>query len=573
MIADLRVVAQWMVRVWRPEPGWLLFIVFGSVATAALAVVFPWMWQYAIDEIGAGATPPRIEELAVWMVAAGVGHALLFSALQGSRSVMNARVTRFSRRASITTLAAADPDALRSWRAGDWVARIHDDAGEKTSWLLCSGVFRAWEALLVSGGAFLTIVVSEPRLAVWLLLPLPVLVAVQAGAQTTSSLRNQRVQAAVSAVSDELATTFGAIRTVQATGLVPAVRARFAAAAEAQRDAEIGTAVIQNGIGLLYLYGWQLAVAGLLAFGGFEVLAGRMSLGRYVTLEGLVATMVWPMFDFGILVSRIPQAAVSLRRLDAILAVPAARSPEPSVVPPDAALRMDGVSVHELLVDMDLSVAPGRRVAVVGAVGAGKSVTCEVLAGLRTPTTGQVTVGGVPLPRLGPGAQDRIAAVPQDPALMSVSVRDNVLLGRVVADDVLARALAVSQLARDLPQLPEGLDTVVGERGVTVSGGQRQRIAIARALIGSPAILILDDATSALDASVEASFWEALDRELPMVGVLLVTHRTGTLLAAHEVVVLERGRVVQRGRHAELVGQSGPYRGLYAKLRDLGAVG
>lgn len=569
MIADLRLVARWMVRVWRPEPGWLGFITVGSMATAALAVGFPWLWQYAIDEIGAGASPVRIRDLATWMLVAGVGHALLFTLLQGARSVMNARVTRHARRAILAALAEADPEAQRAWRAGDQVARIHDDAGEKTSWLLCSGIFRAWEALLVSGGAFLAIALSEPRLAVWLLVPLPVLIGVQAAAQTTSSRRTARVQAAVSAVSDELATTFGAIRTVQAAGLVPAVRARFSAAAAAQRDAEIGTAVIQNGIQLLYLYGWQLAVVGLLAFGGFEVLAGRMTLGRYVTLEGLVATMVWPMFDFGILISRIPQAAVSLRRIDELLAIRPAAAPEPSV-PRGDVLRTTAVRLGTVLLNLDLCVEPGRRVAIVGSVGAGKTVACEILAGLRTPTEGRVTFGGVPLGALGPGAQGRVAAVPQDPSLLSASVRENVLLGREPAPEILERALFVSQLRGDLPQLRDGLDTRVGERGVTVSGGQRQRIAIARALVGEPTVLILDDATSALDAGVEAAFWDALDRELPDLGVVLVTHRTGTLLRADEIVVLERGRVVQRGRHVDLVEDVGPYRTLYAKLRHLG---
>ena len=395
------------------------------------------------------------------------------------------------------------------------------------------------------------------------------LIGVQAAAQTTSSRRTQQVQTAVSAVSEELSSTFGAIRTVQAAGLVPAVRARFATVAAAQRDAEIGTAVIQNGIQLLYLYGWQLSVAGLLAFGGLEVLSGRMTLGRYVTLEGLVATLVWPMFDFGILISRIPQAAVSLRRLDELLAIRPAPPPGP-LVPSDDVLRMVGVCVLTVLRDVDLTVEPGRRVAVVGSVGAGKTVTCEVLAGLRSPTEGRATLGGVPLADLGPGALGRVAAVPQDPSLLSVTIRENVLLGREVSPEVLERALSVSRLQGELPRFPDGLDTVLGERGVTVSGGQRQRIAIARALVGEPAVLILDDATSALDAGVEAAFWEALERELPEIGVVLVTHRTGTLLGADEIVVLERGRVVQRGRHADLSEGAGPYRTLYTKLRHLG---
>ncbi len=187
---------------------------------------------------------------------------------------------------------------------------------------------------------------------------------------------------------------------------------------------------------------------------------------------------------------------------------------------------------------------PGTMVAVVGEVASGKSTLMQALA--RT--------GG------GDGY------VPQDPMLMSATVRENILLGREVSEDELDAALDVSRLAQDLPDLPDGIDTVVGERGVTLSGGQQQRVALARALVGRPPLLLLDDATAALDADTEAAFWRRLDDVLPDVAAVVVTHRGATLQAADEILVLDGGAIVQRGGHGELIEQEGAYRRIYGRF-------
>ncbi|MCA9488379.1 MAG: ABC transporter ATP-binding protein [Alphaproteobacteria bacterium] len=568
MIDDLRVVTRWMVALWRPSPGWLAWILLSSVGTAALQVAFPWLWQYTIDSLEGGEVP--IERLALWMAAVGVGSAVLYVFVQGARAIMNQVIVARVRQQVVGAVVDADPDALRAWRVGDLVARLNDDAGERTAWFLCSGIFRAWEASLIAVGAWLAMFLSEPSLAPWVVLPLPLLLLAQAAMQRTAVARQRASREASSRVADELTTTFSRIRVVQASGLGPGVTAAFRGATADQREAAIRAQVLEQSMGMLFQYGWKLSGVGLLVFGGLAALEGRLTLGRYLAFEGLLATLVWPMFDLGGLVSRLPQAAVSLRRVDEVVALPPDRVDTGERVEAGE-LALEGLGVEaegqRLLDDVDLRVRPGRKVAVVGEVGAGKSVLVDVVTGLRRATDGDVRLGEHALARLPAGLGGVVAPVPQDPVILADTVRTNVLLGRDIDEEALARAVRVSQLERDLPRLADGLETRVGERGATLSGGQRQRVAIARALAGEPSVLVLDDATSALDAEVEAAFWEALHAELPHVGVLLVTHRPATLARVDEVVLLERGRVAARGRHEELLGTCPAYARLYGRLQ------
>jgi ATP-binding cassette subfamily B protein len=222
----------------------------------------------------------------------------------------------------------------------------------------------------------------------------------------------------------------------------------------------------------------------------------------------------------------------------------------------------DGDAV--LMSDLDLTVAPGELVAVVGPVASGKSLLMGALASLRPLSAGQLTLGGEDWHRLDRGGRRAaIGLVPQDPVIISTTIGDNIRLGREIDEQTLALALAVSQLDTDMGAFPQGLDTPLGERGMTLSGGQQRRLALARALVGRPSVLLLDDATAALDANTEAAFWGALERVLPDVAAVVVTHRTATIQRADRVVVLDDRRIVQVGTHDELIERPGPYRRIY----------
>ncbi len=569
--SDASLIWRWMRFAWRESLGALAAILVLSLVNTVLVIAFPWLWQYLIDTLQSDTSTVRLKELATWMAIVGVSQSLLYVVLQGTRSVVNARISLQARRRLFDHLTALPPDFYQRWRSGDLVTRLSDDAGEKIAWFLCSGVFRTLEAGLIVLGCLVVMASIDPVMTLQVILPLPLLIAGQAAAQGALGRRYQAVQESISRINDSLTTTFSGIRIVQACHLQAPARRRFQAAAEEQRAAEVSVAVIQKSVFLMYGYGWQLAIVALLLAGGGSVLRGDISLGQYVSVEGLVMTLVWPMFDVGMFVSKYKQTSVALTRLQEILDEEAPVIPQTPA--PDAAdLSVRGASVVAadgtvLLCDIDLDVPAGTSLAIVGQIGSGKTILMELLAGQRPASTGSITIGGQPqTPPRAAGALALVGHVPQDPVLISATLQDNLLLGRQPSAADLDSALTLSRLAADLPALPDGLLTRVGERGVTLSGGQQQRLAIARALVDRPAILLLDDATAALDADTEAAFWAGVAASLPGVSVVMVTHRASTIQRADAVVVLHGGRIVQRGDHRSLLAQGGEYQRIYGQL-------
>ena len=520
---------RWWSIAWAGRGVWLAAIIGLSFVTAALSAGFPWLWQYLVDDAMESGSPARLRQIAGWMAGIGAAQLVVYVVLQGLRSVINAAIQWTVRQNVFEHLSRLESGFYGRWRTGDLVTRLSDDAGEKISWFLCSGVFRTFEASLIVLACLASAVAVAPGVAAWMVLPLPLLIVAQAFAQGTLGRRYGAVQRSISGINDELTSTFGGIRIVQAAGLQGSARHRFMEQAEGQRRAEVRTSAVQHIVHLMYGYGWQMAVVALLLAGGRQVMTGAITLGQFVTMEGLVMTMVWPMFDAGMFLSKYKQASVALARLQQLCdEVPGADGP-----PRGAPLAQSAA----------LPLRAGSLVAVVGEVGSGKSTLMEALA------------------RAGGGD----GYVPQDPMLMSATLRENILLGRDVSPEGLARALDVSRLEQDLPAFPEGLETAVGERGVTLSGGQQQRVALARALVGEPALLLLDDATAALDADTESAFWDRLEAVLPGIAAVVVTHRVATIQRADEVLVLEDSAVAQRGQHADLVLTEGPYGRIYGR--------
>lgn len=304
----------------------------------------------------------------------------------------------------------------------------------------------------------------------------------------------------------------------------------------------------------------NLGIVALLAVGVWQISLDRITTGELVQAMALFGILAFPMRVVGFFFQELPRSLVSIQRIDDVLAQPVmARSGGGAPLPAGPlGVELTGVEfAYEpgapVLRGLTLSVAPGEVVALVGATGCGKSTLTQLLAGLIDPDRGEVAIGGIPIARID--TVDRTIAVApafQEAFLFADSVRDNITLGLDLSDDQVRAAAEVAQAHRFIERLPEGYGSVLGERGVTLSGGQRQRVALARALVRRPRLLILDDATSAVDPTVEAAILAGL-RDALDTTTLVMAHRVSTILLADRVVFLADGVVEAEGSHEQLL--------------------
>jgi ABC-type multidrug transport system fused ATPase/permease subunit len=436
------------------------------------------------------------------------------------------------------------------------------------------GLVQGMQSLFMIVGASIVLILVDARLALYTAVAMPPITVLALRFARRVSPLSRQVQERKGDVTEAADEAVVGIEMVQAFGREDDVRGRFGGKAEAVRD----TVLKQAGVearhlpGLYYLP--SLSIAAVVFFGGREVIRGHLSIGHFVLFETLLLQLVWPLEALGWITNLAQRALASAGRsfawLEGIHPLPEPAAPEQ--LPAGRRLGVRFERVHfayggedDVLRGLDLDVEPGEIVAVCGATGVGKTSLLNLLPRFYDPTGGRVLIGGVDTRDLTIADLRRdVALVTQRPVLFSVPLRENLTAGREDADweDVLAacEAAGVDAFVDDLPQ---GYDTLIGERGINLSGGQRQRVALARALVTGARVVVLDDPLSAVDTLTERRLVRRLRPALEGRTVLVATQRLSTVELADRAVVLLDGRIVESGTPAELVRAAGPFAALF----------
>ncbi len=379
-----------------------------------------------------------------------------------------------------------------------------------------------------------------------------------------------RVQARFGDVAAVAHESFDGALVVKTLGLGPHETRRLSTAADRLRGERLKVGFLRASFEPAFDLLPNLGVILLVALGSWRVSTGAVSTGALVEAMALFGVLTLPMRVLGYLLEELPRAVVSVDRLEEVLRTEPAPVPDPAttVALPPGPLGVEARAVRfgydgaPVLDGLSFSVAPGEVVAVTGATGSGKSTLCLLLARLADPDDGVVALGGVDLRTADPAElRAAVAMVFQESFLFADTVTANLNLGAEIEPEQVTRATRLARADRFVAALPHGADTVLGERGISLSGGQRQRLALARALLRRPRLLLLDDATAAVDPRIEQQILAGLRDELAMTTVI-VAHRVSTIALADRVLYLEQGRVAASGTHAELLATVPAYEAL-----------
>jgi ATP-binding cassette subfamily B protein len=465
------------------------------------------------------------------------------------------------------------------WQSGQLLSRATTDLTQVRRFVGFALVFLVVNSLVVVAGLGVLFWLSPVLGAVALACTLP-LVALSYLFESKFKVVARRAQDQAGDLTTVVEESVLGIRVLKAFGRGPHLTGRFLRQARELRTSEIAKVKVFAALWAVLIVLPELGIAGQLAFGSVGIADGTLTVGALVAAVTVSAYLRWPVDSIGWLLAETNSTASALERyfevVDAPVEITGPAEPRPLPEPVRGHVRFEGVRFahpgadREVLRGVDLEVRPGETVALVGATGSGKTTVTALVPRLADVTGGRVTIDGVDVRDLDLAELRRVVGTAfEEPVLFSASVTENVALGAEDADERRVReALRVARAEEFAEALPWGLDTRIGEQGLSLSGGQRQRLALARAVAGRPAVLVLDDPLSALDVHTEAEVEAALRRVLKDVTALVVAHRPSTVRLADRVAVLVDGRIAAVGTHAQLLAEHEVYRHLLATPED-----
>ena len=563
-----------------------------GLACAALANVLqiaaPYLTKLVIDGLSdPGVTRGRIVALGALIVAAAAVGGFFRYAMRELLNGISRRIETDLRNDFFRHLLRLDATFYGTTRTGDLMSRATHDtsavrqaAGPAVMYLVNTAV-----TFVFALGMMLWI---SSRLTLLAMIPMVGLPAIVLGFGRIIHRRYEQIQEQFASLSTFVQENLSGVRIVRAYTREREETKRFDSYNADYRARNMALVRTSGAFHPLLSLLSGIAMILVTGVGGLEVMAGSITLGDFVAFSMYLTMLVWPMIALGWVVNLFQRGEASMGRLNVVLrAQPAVLTP---VAPTplrevrgeiefrEVSFRYPGTA-RAVLTDVSFVAKAGETVAIVGPTGAGKSTLVALLTRLYDPTSGEVLLDGVPLTRMDPAElRAHIGMVPQDPFLFSDTIERNIglgLAGGAVDDpgepDAVHRAAKVAQLHDQILEFPDRYQTMLGERGINLSGGQKQRATLARALARDPAVLVLDDALSAVDTHTEAAILGDLRGAMRGTTSFIISHRVSAVMHADQILVLDDGRIVERGKHADLIAAEGTYaRLLHRQLLEEG---
>lgn len=539
-----------------------------------LQLFIPRVVKHAIDDLTSGdISSPRLLSygLQILLLALGIGgfrymwrHLLLGT----SRRIEKALRDRF-----FLHLQTLSPSYFYQTKVGDLMAHAINDI-ESIRMAMALGLVFIVDTIILGILTLFFMIYIHPVLTLYAVLPMPLITVITLLFSRTVHKRYEVVQKTFSQLTERVRESIAGIRLIRAYVQEEAERENLSRVSQDYVRKNVGLTRIWGMFFPLLLFLSNLSMALVLYLGGRLTILQSISTGDFVAFMSYLGMLAWPMMALGWAINMIQRGAASMGRVNRILREKPEICDAPDIIatgPLKGRIEIRGLTLFSgnggspILEKIDLTIHPGERVVIVGRTGAGKTVLCHLIVRMIEPPKGAIFLDGMEIHRIPLKVlRGEIAYVPQDTFLFSDTIRENIAFGRPDASRrEIEEAARLAQIDEEIAGFPAGLETVIGEKGITLSGGQRQRIAIARAVLMNSPIFILDDALSSVDIQTEERILEGLEKFIKGKTSLLVTHRIAPLRRADRIVVLEKGKVAEMGDHSTLLSRGGIYAKLY----------
>ncbi len=564
---------KWIINFWRPYKLRAALIIFLTFVYGGFAICYPLIFKFIIDSLNADAQTGAVTKFVLTLFAAGTLMAVTYMLLQRNRLMMNLTLEKDIRNKTFDYLTKFGSNFYQKFGTGDIVTRLMDEL-EQLCHLSSSGIFRLLQVILTLVFTIGVLMALNIKLTLFSTLPLVMVFAFYIVCDKDFFAKSRAMRDAVSAVNDAIETCFSGITVVKSYCCESYQNRYFGGVMQKRRSSELALIKLEQKMELIYGFMSQVGMFVIVFYGGIMVINKEITLGTFVAFSNYIMVLAGPLMELGWFLMSFRKGFVTVDRLmevegetPQVIECDAPADADFKSAPGEKLMEFSGVSFSygdEFgLKNLSFDIKRGEKIALAGGFGSGKSSVLKLIMRFFDAPDGELKIAGVNIKNLRlKSVRDKIGYVPQDCYLFSDTIFENIAFGRPHTPKELETALAAAQLNDTITTFRRGLDEEIGIRGLSLSGGQKQRVSIARALLKSPELLLLDDATSSLDNKTEDSFWDSISEKYPGVTVVFASHRINTIKRADRVFLLDNGVITASGSFGSLIQDSAAFKKL-----------